>query len=333
MEFNKNMSELIGNLKNISDRKERLRHIHDYFHQNKEKYNPFNEIDVSNLKLSLRGLDDYYFLINDTNEELRQHYDIDYKNNFNADSFFKNLIFKRNAFLKHDIMYYYFIVPDKSIVCKDYLPFNPFFIKRDIDAIENFVDFADKLNPQHYFKLDSHINYDGGKALTFHFLNFIDNSFTLEKYEELVAQGKEKKIYHTFDLLTERNWSYGEEEKNKFDSMELISFNIPQDFTNAENEIPEEFDFDGVRKSEFFKNQNSFSDKRVLIFRDSSANLLKWFFSFFFKEVFFYWDHGNINPKVIEWFKPDMIIELRTERLLDNIPIPEWVKNEEDLNI
>ena len=123
------------------------------------------------------------------------------------------------------------------------------------------------MNPEHYFKLDSHINYDGGKTLTYYFLNLMDNLFTSDKYEELLEQGKEKKIYHTFDLLTERNWSYSEEEKNKFDEMELISFKIPQDFIDADNDIPEEFDFDGVRKSEFFKNPNSFSDKRALIFR------------------------------------------------------------------
>ena len=293
MEFNRNISELRDDLKNINNKKERFRYIQDFILNNKEKYNPLNEIDTSKLKLSLRGLDDYYFLINDTNEELRQHYDITYKNNFKSDVFLKNLMFKRSAFLKHDIDYYYFIIPDKSIVCKDYLPFDSLFTKRDINSIDGFVDFAEELNPEHYFKL----------------------------------------VYHTFDLLTERNWSYSEEEKNKFDEMELISFKIPQDFIDADNDIPEEFDFDGVRKSEFFKNPNSFSDKRALIFRDSSANLLKWFFSFYFKEVFFYWDHGNINPNVIKWYKPDIIIELRTERLLDNIPVPDWVKNEEDLDI
>lgn len=333
MEFKRNISELIGDLNNIKNQKEKIKYIQNIFVPNSKRYNPFNGIDVSSLKLSLRGLDDYYFLINDSNEELRQHYDINYKNNFNAETFLNNLMFKRNTFLKHNINYYYFIVPDKSIVCKNHLPFNPLFTKRDINSLENFVDFTDKLDSQHYFKLDSHINYEGGKILTFLFLNFIDNSFFMEKYEELLVQGKEKKIYHTFDLLTERNWSYSEEEKNEFDLMELISFKIPQDFINAENDIPKEFNFDGIRKSEFFKNPNSFSNKRVLIFRDSSANLLKWFFSFYFKETFFYWDHGNINPKVIKWYKPDIIIELRTERLLDNIPVPEWVEKKEDLDI
>ena len=120
MEFNKNICELKDNLKNINDKKERFRYIQDFFLKNKEKYNPFNDIDTSQLKLSLRGLDDYYFLINDTNEELRQHYDMTYKNNFKSDVFLKNLMFKRDTFLKHDIDYYYFIIPDKGIVCKDY---------------------------------------------------------------------------------------------------------------------------------------------------------------------------------------------------------------------
>ncbi len=327
-----NISELKKDLKKIKDKEEKSNYIQNIFSHKDSKKDPFEEIDNSNLKLSLKGSNDYYFLINDTNEELRQHFDRNYRNNFDSKVFLNNLNFKRNTFKKHNIDYYYFIIPDKSVVCKDYLPFSPLFTKRDINSIDSFVDFTDKLNPSDYFKLDSHINYEGGRILTYYILNYMDKSFNLETYQQLLDEGKDKKIYHTFDLLSERNWSYGEEEKNKYDLMELLSFKIPQDFLDADDEIPDEFDFDGVRKSEFFKNPKSFSNKRALIFRDSSANLLKWFFSFYFKEVFFYWDHGNINPEVIKWYKPDMIIELRTERLLDNIPIPDWVKNEEDIN-
>ena len=330
MVFIKNISGLIKDMNKIKDKNEKSNYIRNILLPSQKKYDPFKELGSSNLKLSLKGLNDYYFLINDTNQELRQHFDMHYRNNFNSKTFFKNLSFKRKTFAKHDIDYFYFVVPDKSIVCKSHLPFNPLFTKRDINSLDSFVDFTDKLDSCHYFKLDSHINYEGGKTLTFYILNFIDESFTYEKFEGFLAEGKEKRIHHTFDLLNERNWSYSEEEKNKYDLMELISFKIPQKFIDADSEIPGEFHFDGVRKSEFYKNPDSFSKKRALIFRDSSANLLKWFFSYYFEEVFFYWDHGNINLDVIQWFKPDIIIEMRTERLLDNIPIPDWVKNEED---
>ena len=53
MEFNRNISELRDNLKNINNKKERFRYIQDFILNNKEKYNPLNEIDTSKLKLSL----------------------------------------------------------------------------------------------------------------------------------------------------------------------------------------------------------------------------------------------------------------------------------------
>ena len=38
----------------------------------------------------------------------------------------------------------------------------------------------------------------------------------------------------------------------------------------------------------------------------------------YYNEIFFYWDHWFFNDKLIEWFKPDDVLEIRTERFLDN---------------
>ena len=298
----------------------------------KQKYNSdINDIDFSKYKLAIKGLNHFYFLINDTNQELKQHFDKNYTNNFDANQFTNHLWFKHKLFSKNNIKYYYFVVPDKSIVCKEFLPFTPNCIKRNIESIPNFLDFSNKLLPHHYFKLDSHINYDGGLLLTFNFLNFIDELFTFDVFHDLLKNAKFKDIIHNFDFLTERNWSYSENEKNQYDLNHKYKIPIPKKFVDAFDEIPVEFNFDGVRKSEFFKNEDSFSSLRALIFRDSSTNLLKWFFPFYFKESFFYWDHGHINDNVIRWYKPDVIIELRTERLLDNIPTPDWVNDKRDI--
>lgn len=295
------------------------------------KFSSFKDVNFGNLKLTLKGLNNYYFLVNDSNNELKQHFDSKFNNNFNPISFNENLRFKREIFNQHNIEYYYFVVPDKSIICKEFLPFEYDVINRNINYIDDFIDFSDKLESKHYFKLDSHINYDGGRTLTFYFLNFIDKLFTKNIYEKLLSNGTSKEIIHRFDLLDEKNWSYSNEEKFKFDLDEKISISVPSNLIEAFDEIPSEFNFDGVRKSEFFKNENSFSDLRVLVFRDSNTNLLKWFFSFYFREIFFYWDHGYVNEDVIKWFNPDMIIELRTERLLENIPTPLWVQNKQNI--
>ena len=129
----------------------------------------------------------------------------------------------------------------------------------------------------------------------------MDDSFTSEIYRDLLKNAKFKDITHNFDFLTERNWSYSESEKLQYDLNHKYNIPLPKKFVDAFEEIPEEFNFDGVRKSEFFKNEDSFSSLRALIFRDSSANLLKWFFPFYFKETFFYWDHGHVNDKVIKF--------------------------------
>lgn len=311
---------------------EKLNCIHDILIPIKEKNDYYiKDIDFDKYKLALKGLDHFYFLINDSNQELKQHFDKTYSNNFDATSFIKNLKFKESLFSNHGIKYYYFVVPDKSIVCKELLPFNIDFVKRNIDLIPDFDDFASVLKPNHYFNLDSHINYDGGLVLTFNFLNMIDPSFTVEIYRDLLKNAKFKNIIHNFDFLTEKNWSYSNDEKLLYSPNQMFKIPIPQNLIDAFDDIPSQFNFDGVRKSEFFKNNDSYSDLRVLIFRDSSTNLLKWFFPFYFKESFFYWDHGNLNEDVIRWFNPDVVIELRTERLLDNVPTPEWVSQEQNI--
>lgn len=290
-----------------------------------------SELNISKLKLSLEGLNGFYFLINDTNEELKQHFDKNYESNFNLNQFYDDLKYKLEFFNNLGIIYYYFAVPDKSIVCRDSLPFNHDNVSRNIDKIPNFIDFSSKLTEADYFKLDSHINYLGGKKLTYHLLNFIDDSLTLEKYNELLTNSKKISITHNYDLLSERNWSYSEEKKLSLKQSEECIIPIPLNFINGISEIPVEFNFSGVRRTELFKNDGSFSELRALIFRDSSTNILKWFLSFYFKEILFYWDHGDLNKDVINYFKPDIIIELRTERLLENIPTPNWVKNREKL--
>lgn len=58
----------------------------------------------------------------------------------------------------------------------------------------------------------------------------------------------------------------------------------------------------------------SFSNLRVLIFRDSSIRYLKYYLGFYFREMFLYWDHGNLNKDLIKYYKPDLILEIRIVR-------------------
>ena len=57
-----------------------------------------------------------------------------------------------------------------------------------------------------------------------------------------------------------------------------------------------------------------------MIFRDSSLHLLKNVLSIYFDETLLYWDHWFFNKELVEWYKPDIILEIRTERFLENMP-------------
>jgi hypothetical protein len=77
----------------------------------------------------------------------------------------------------------------------------------------------------------------------------------------------------------------------------------------------------GVRETEYYYNPDSFTDLRVLILRDSSLTYLKDSLSVYFKEMLLYWDHWIFNKELVEWYKPDLILEIRTERFLENMEI------------
>ena len=98
-------------------------------------------------------------------------------------------------------------------------------------------------------------------------------------------------------------------------------------------DYPEKFQFCKKRKSHYFKNEDSFTDLRVVILGDSSFDMHKYYLLLYFRELFFYWDHGSIDLDLIKWFKPDMIIELRVERFVDNIPYPKWIVNKDNVNL
>ena len=58
---------------------------------------------------------------------------------------------------------------------------------------------------------------------------------------------------------------------------------------------------------------------RVLILNDSSISFLKEVLSIYCKELLCYWDHWYFNKELIEWYKPDIILEIRTERFLEGM--------------
>lgn len=289
-----------------------------------------DELDNLNLKRSLKGRGNFLFLINDYNQEIKQHFSKNYNTQFNKEKFIDSYYYKKELFNENNIEYYYFIVPDKSIICKEFLPFEWDFIRRNIDELDFIPDFSNDLNHECYYKYDSHMNYLGGEKLSYKILNFIDNQFKLDKFQELLDEGTTINCRYGNDLLSSKNSSYYIDEL-PFEVMINVSIKKPKLIINLEHEIPSEYLYCKKRKSYYYKNKNSFSNKRVLIFHDSSILSVKWYLTFYFREIFFFWDHGNLNKEVINWYKPDIILEIRIERFIENLITPKWIEMKEKL--
>ena len=276
--------------------------------------------DFKDLKLALKGKEGYLFLVNDSNNEIRQHFDQSYINNFNP-SYFTEILKHKGEYCKNkNIEYFFFIMPDKSYICRNLLPFNIKLIKRNYDLIKHLVpDFSEKLDHTCYFNTDSHIHYLGGKEISYHILNYINNNFEREDFNKLIDEQIliESQEWPS-DLVSPDNWSYSEEERVKYGNEETVTlFNKYRE--DLKDNLPEKFRFVGIRETEYYLNENAFVDLKALILRDSSTNLLKDVLSSYFKETLLYWDHWKFNKELIDWYKPDIILEIRTERFLEGM--------------
>ncbi|PAV06294.1 hypothetical protein [Methanobacterium bryantii] len=273
-------------------------------------------------KITLKGQNGNLFLINDSNHEIRQHFDYSFNNNFNEELFIKNLDFKKEICNNRNINYFFFLIPDKSLVCKNFLPFDVKIVKRNYDLIKNSVpDFIKNLDYTCYFKNDSHINYLGGKELAYCYLNYIDNNFGRDDFDRVLTE-QISTIEHSRDgdLTFEKNWSYSNEEKIAYLNEKIISLKNEY-LVNLDETIPEKFKVVSTRKTEYYKNPQGLKNLRVLIFRDSSLDFLKDVLSVYFKDILLYWDHWFFNKELICWYKPDIILEIRTERFLENMKL------------
>ena len=289
-----------------------------------------DELKQQKFKLCLKGKSKYLFLFNDGNAEILQHYDETYHVKFDKNEFLENYYFKKTLFNERDIKYAYYSVPDKSVVCKEFLPFQADDTYRIVEEIYEINDFIFDLTSEDYFKNDSHMNFKGGEKLAFNILNHLDNTFDKETYINLIQNYSIKKDeMHLYDLVAYQNWSYSVFEKRSFLRTDTKTHHQPISLELLYDSIPDEFKKCRERKSDYFKNDKSFSDLKVLIFHDSSIEYLKWYMTFYFREMFLFWDHGSLNKELIKWYNPDLILEIRIERFIENIHNPTWVINKE----
>ena len=49
--------------------------------------------------------------------------------------------------------------------------------------------------------------------------------------------------------------------------------------------------------------------------------------------MFIYWDHCTTPLELIQWYKPDMILEIRIERFFEDYIAPQWVIDKKECNL
>ena len=265
---------------------------------------------------TLIGLNNYLFLINDSNQELKQHYDSNFKDQVNINDFLKYINNNVELGNKYNFDYNFFVMPDKSVVCGDNLPFEHIEQPlRIVNKMKSIPDFVNVLDETCYFKGDSHINYVGGLKLSLEF--FKHTNINID--EETIVNHLECSVVkdRMGDLLSDANWGdLNTQTKNFFLEDAIIYKNTNLKYIS--HNLPCKYKYVYLRETEYYLNDHSLSTKKLLIFRDSSATFLIPFLSVYFKEILLYWDHFQFNTKLIEYYKPDYVFEIRTERFINH---------------
>ncbi|MBQ6443474.1 MAG: hypothetical protein IJJ11_02200 [Methanosphaera sp.] len=285
------------------------------------------------LKKTIEGKDNYYFLVNDTNNEIRQHYDYDYQSSIDIQRFAKSIASKKDYFYSKNINYEFFVIPDKSITARQYLPFETPEPKRITNQLGGLVhDLRSIITIDDVLRNDTHISVMSSLKVTPHILSVLHGTEAKDYTQRITDKTHVEVVDHKGDLFFVFNWSYPQDERFKnYAHMQLETLELNDEYKQVELEdIPEEYRRVSKRKSEYYINPNSISNKKALVLRDSSTNSLTKSFIAYYREVFFYWDHWYFNKQLVEWFNPDDVIEIRTERFIEN---PHYPTSETDFKI
>jgi hypothetical protein len=257
-------------------------------------------------------------------DEIKQHY----SNNTTDNIIANTLNYYLSCLSKNNREALMFVVPDKSVICRDNLPetYNENSLYRHINYIKpnikyNFIDLNlnCKLTSSDYYLTDSHINDVGSLKITKEIMkHFISDNDKINEIDKVLQQT----TMHNFQgdltspinlknqaLVTELNLC------ENTDKIRNIMFNS---YENIITSVDIKYRFCFSRPSIYVYNKNAIINKIILIYGDSTtSNKIHELISFYFEKTFFYWNHFFVNADLIDAINPDIIIDIRTERFLD----------------
>lgn len=258
-------------------------------------------------------------------DEIKQHY-----SNNNTDNTIVNTLnyYLSGVVSKGNRELFMFVVPDKSVICRDNLPepYHESSLYRHINYIKphiksNFIDLHVKcsLTSSDYYLTDSHINDVGSlkitKAIMKHFIFDNDKINEIDKFlQKITIHNYQGDLTHPINLknqalVTELNLC------EHTDKIRNVMFNS---YENIITSVDIKYRFCFSRPSIYVYNKNAIINKTILIYGDSTTfNKLHELISFYFQKTFFYWNHFFVNTDLIDAINPDILIDIRTERFLD----------------
>ena len=277
--------------------------------------------EFDNLKRSLKGKNDYLFLVHDSNDEIKQHYDSNFKFSVDLDKFRESQLSKQEYCNMRNINYKLFVIPDRSVVLKNHLPFDVGEPYRMVDELSDVaIDLLPLFYDVDYIPTDTHITPLAAIKCGIYMLYMLHSEKPLNYYANLIWSSVILELSELKgDLISPSNWSYDfDEYYKKYVQYQLFGADLKHSYSEVNNELPPEFKKVGKRKTFYYRNENSISDKICLFFTASSGIYGKIPLIAYYREIIYYWDHWYFNQDLIDWFKPDDIIELRVERFLEN---------------
>jgi hypothetical protein len=281
---------------------------------------------------TLIGKDGYLFLINDSCNDLCVHCE-------NLVTV-QDLTLSRYSFEK----FIMFVYPDKSVMCKDYLP-NEYIVKYrpNLDiykrVLDNkIVDFYDAIKNEHdvYYKTDTHINLKGNYILYKYAINVINSRLNLNivprelnlnvvncelsllglgigdlTWESNLGDKTLSSKLDNFHFHDEMTWFYPNYLINNNCNIKFLKYDLTDDTENLVNRTTDW----NIVSSYIIKVQNN--DKvnlKVLVFMDSfMLHCLPLYFDLF-NEIYFV--KNMYSNELINLINPDYVFEFRTERFL-----------------
>ena len=221
-----------------------------------------------NLNHTIRGKKDTFFLVNDDANEIKQHYDKTYNKTLNIDDFIESQQSKEKFFKNNNKNYGLFVIPDKSVILRDKLPFDTEdYLFRYVDSLKEYLqDLSVILTQDDFLTNDSHINAESYlKIIAYIILQFTNEYDYYFYYTLLKSRVRIESIDFEGDLLSTKNWSYDYGKYHKRFQFIKSTKLVPKDKVTeiSTEEIPEEFrEFSSV-KSRYFINNTGFSDKKA----------------------------------------------------------------------